>query len=127
MLPLVIVWPIKAGSFANGYRSISGERWHDIIIEGHRVVRRLLGVAIFAWGGVYFGFLFFCPKLLVLDLELLKLFHKVLQGWSIRDFDLEPSSMLMGLPSLSNFGGTSSSSGEYDFDTNWILPRGEGE
>jgi hypothetical protein len=44
---LVIVQPIKAGSFPNGYGSISGGRWHGIVIEGHRVIRRLIGLSSF--------------------------------------------------------------------------------
>jgi hypothetical protein len=36
MLLLVIV------SLANGYRSVSGRVWHVIVIEGHRVIRRLI-------------------------------------------------------------------------------------
>jgi hypothetical protein len=47
MLPLVIVRPVEAESFANGCESISGGRWHGIVIEGHRVVRRLIVLSSF--------------------------------------------------------------------------------
>jgi hypothetical protein len=41
MLPLVIVQPIKTENLANGYGSVSGRVRHIIVIEGHRVIRRL--------------------------------------------------------------------------------------
>jgi hypothetical protein len=89
MLPLVIVWPIKTGSFANGHGSIGSRNRHVIVIKRHRVIGRLIvivpsffpllrdflfewGLTIFAWGGVCFAFLLLCLKLLVLSLELLK-------------------------------------------------------
>jgi hypothetical protein len=42
MLPLVIVRPIKIGSFANGYGSISGIVRHVIIIKRHSVIGGLI-------------------------------------------------------------------------------------
>jgi hypothetical protein len=42
MLPLVIIHPIKTGSLANGCGSISGRVLHAIVIERHRVIRRLV-------------------------------------------------------------------------------------
>jgi hypothetical protein len=42
MFPLAIVRPIETGSLANGYGSVSGRIWHVSVIEGNRVIRRLI-------------------------------------------------------------------------------------
>jgi hypothetical protein len=42
MLSLVIVRPIEIGSLTNGYGSVSGRVRHIIVIEGHRIIRRLI-------------------------------------------------------------------------------------
>jgi hypothetical protein len=47
MLPMVIVRPIETSSLANGYVSGSGRVWHVIVIEGHRVIRRLIVLVSF--------------------------------------------------------------------------------
>jgi hypothetical protein len=43
----------------------------------------LIRVAVFARRGICCAFLALCPKLLVLDNELFKLPHEILQGWSL--------------------------------------------
>jgi hypothetical protein len=47
MLPLIIISSIKMGSFANWYGSICSGTWHIIVVERHRVIRRLIGLSSF--------------------------------------------------------------------------------
>jgi hypothetical protein len=85
-------------SFANGYESISGRARHVIVIKRHSVIESLImlvpsfppllgdfliRVTIFARGGICYAFLALCPKLLVLGLEIFKIPHEILQGWSL--------------------------------------------
>jgi hypothetical protein len=42
MLSLIIIYPIKTGSLADGYGSVSGRARHVIVIKRHSVIGKVI-------------------------------------------------------------------------------------
>jgi hypothetical protein len=122
MLPLIIIWPTKIWSFANGYRSISGRARHVIVVKIQSVIGALImlfpfllpfvrdllfkwGVVIFAWGGILFAFFVLCLKFLYLGLSFSSFFMSSSMIGAMEVPVMETSSTTIVLPSLSSSGG----------------------